>query len=299
MIYLIKGYGDNKVLLKIGFTEGLAERLKAYKTHTPDFELLKTREGDQELEQDLHYYFKEFKYNNEWLVFNQKIIDEFDKVQPRKRSLTRFPRRLARLVEKELKEFNLSDPGRDRTCYLRFRSDHLITKEDEIKGFVESFREYINRIPDNVLDFLNEFYKLKTCNKLKFLCIHDNFKFSNDEWEIALSEIPEFYRNVYIEVGPERCKALGYNYSRAKVEYETKFFNMDILRNELNLNFPIGLRITSSDAKNKLREIYNKLGYNKSPKATDLGNFFELKETKVKDKLSGKFTRGYEILKQK
>ena len=118
-------------LLKIGFTEGLVERLKAYKTHTPDFELLKTREGDQELEQDLHYYFKEFKYNNEWLVFNQKIIDEFDKVQPRKRSLTRFPRRLARLVEKELKEFNLSDPGRDRTCYLRFRSDHLITKEDE------------------------------------------------------------------------------------------------------------------------------------------------------------------------
>lgn len=299
MIYLIKGYGNNKVLLKIGFTDGLAERLKAYKTHTPDFELLKTREGDQELEQDLHYYFKEFKYNNEWLVFNQKIIDEFDKVQPRKRSLTRFPRRLARLVEKELKEFNLSDPGRDRTCYLRFRSDHLITKEDEVKGFVESFREYINRIPDNVLDFLNEFYKLKTCDKLKFLCIHDNFKFSSDEWEIALSEIPEFYRNIYLGLGPERCKALGYNYSRAKDDYEVKFFNMDILRNELNLNFPIGLRITSSDAKNKLREIYNKLGYNKSPKATDLGNFFELKETKVKDKLSGKFTRGYEILKQK
>ena len=254
MIYLIKGFGNNKVLLKIGFTEGLAERLKAYKTHTPDFELLKTREGDQELEQDLHHYFKEFKYNNEWLVFNQKIIDEFDKVQPRKRSLTRFPRRLARLVEKELKEFNLSDPGRDRTCYLRFRSDHLIIKEDEVKGFVEGFREYINRIPDNVLDFLNDFYKLKTCDKLKFLCIHDNFKFSSDEWEIALSEVPEFYRNVYIEVGPERCKALGYNYSRAKAEYEIKFFNTDLVKDNILQQFHVGDRLSNSEIKEKLEK---------------------------------------------
>ena len=198
-----------------------------------------------------------------------------------------------------MKEFNLSDPGRDRTCYLRFRSDHLITKEDEIKGFVESFREYINRIPDNVLDFLNEFYKLKTCNKLKFLCIHDNFKFSNDEWEIALSEIPEFYRNVYIEVGPERCKALGYNYSRAKAEYETKFFDVNLIKKEIFASFPIGLRITSSDAKSKLRDIYRKLGYKKTPKATDLGNYFELRETKVKDLSSGNFTRGIKILKLK
>lgn len=297
MIYLIKGYGDNKVLLKIGFTDGLVERLKAYKTHTPDFELLKTREGDQELEQDLHYYFKEFRYNNEWLVFNQKIIDEFDKVQPRKRSLTRFPRRLARLVEKELKEFNLSDPGRDRTCYLRFRSDHLITKEDEVKGFVENFREYINRIPDNVLDFLNEFYKLKTCDKLKFLCIHDNFKFSSDEWKIALSEIPEFYRNVYIEVGPERCKALGYNYSRAKAEYEIKFFNTDIVKDNILQQFHVGDRLSNSEIKGKIGEIYKKLGYKKTPKANALEEFFEIKYTKIKENNS--WVNGIEILKQK
>ena len=297
MIYLIKGYGDNKVLLKIGFTDGLVERLKAYKTHTPDFELLKTREGDQELEQDLHYYFKEFRYNNEWLVFNQKIIDEFDKVQPRKRSLTRFPRRLARLVEKELKEFNLSDPGRDRTCYLRFRSDHLITKEDEVKGFVENFREYINRIPDNVLDFLNEFYKLKTCDKLKFLCIHDNFKFSSDEWKIALSEIPEFYRNVYIEVGPERCKALGYNYSRAKAEYEIKFFNTDIVKDNILQQFHVGDRLSNSEIKGKIGGIYKKLGYKKTPKANALEEFFEIKYTKIKENNS--WVNGIEILKQK
>ena len=297
MIYLIKGYGNNKVLLKIGFTEGLVERLKAYKTHTPDFELLKTREGDQELEQDLHYYFKEFKYNNEWLVFNQKIIDEFDKVQPRKRSLTRFPRRLARLVEKELKEFNLSDPGRDRTCYLRFRSDHLITKEDEVKGFIEGFREYINRIPDNVLDFLNEFYKLKTCDKLKFLCIHDNFKFSSDEWEIALSEIPNFYRNVYIEVGPERCKALGYNYSRAKAEYETKLFNTDIVKDNILQQFHVGDRLSNSEIKGKIGEIYKKLGYKKTPKANALEEFFEIKYTKIKKNNS--WINGIKILKLK
>ena len=146
--------------------------------------------------------------------------------------------------------------------------------------------------------FVQKFNNLPTAERLKFLCTSGE-NFTTDEWEYIFSEIPNFYRNIYLGLGPERCKALGYNYSRAKDDYEVKFFNMDILRNELNLNFPIGLRITSSDAKNKLREIYNKLGYNKPPKATDLGNFFELKETKVKDKLSGKFTRGYEILKLK
>lgn len=146
--------------------------------------------------------------------------------------------------------------------------------------------------------FIQKFNSIPTVERLKFLCTSEE-NFTAEEWEYIFSEIPNFYRNIYLGLGPERCKALGYNYSRAKDDYEVKFFNMDILRNELNLNFPIGLRITSSDAKNKLREIYNKLGYNKPPKATDLGNFFELKETKVKDKLSGKFTRGYEILKQK
>lgn len=67
----------------------------------------------------------------------------------------------------------------------------------------------------------------------------------------------------------------------------------------MSINFPVGLRITSGDAKDKLRDIYRKLGYKKTPKATDLEKYFELKETRVKDQMSGKFTRGYEILKMK
>lgn len=147
--------------------------------------------------------------------------------------------------------------------------------------------------------FIDNFERISDFNKkLKYICTTDK-KFSNAEWEFIFSEIPNAFRNLFLGLGPERCKALGYNYTKALAEYDVKFFDMDLLRNELNLNFPIGLRITSSDAKSKLRDIYRKLGYKKTPKATDLGNYFELKETRVKDLSSGNFTRGYEILKQK
>lgn len=147
--------------------------------------------------------------------------------------------------------------------------------------------------------FIDDFERIGDFNKkLKYICTTDK-KFSNAEWEFIFSEIPNAFRNLFLGLGTDRCKALGYNYTKALAEYEVKFFDMDLLKNELNLSFPIGLRITSGDAKNRLRDIYRRLGYKKTPKATDLENYFELKETRVKDLSSGNFTRGYEILKQK
>ena len=147
--------------------------------------------------------------------------------------------------------------------------------------------------------FIDEFERINDFNKkLKFICTTDK-KFSNPEWEYIFAEIPNNFRNLFLGLGAERCKALGYSYTKALAEYEVKFFDTGLLRNELSINFPVGLRITSGDAKDKLRDIYRKLGYKKTPKATDLEKYFELKETRVKDQMSGKFTRGYEILKIK
>lgn len=143
--------------------------------------------------------------------------------------------------------------------------------------------------------FVQNFMALPTVKRLKYLCTTQE-QFTPEEWEYIFSEIPNFYRNVYLGLGPERCKALGYNYSRVKADYEAKFFDMNLIKKEIFASFPIGLKITSGEAKNKLRDIYKKYGYNKTPKATDLEEYFELKDTKAKDSETGKFTRGYEVI---
>ena len=86
MIYLIlsAGFKDNnpdqfEKRLKIGYTDNLENRLKAYLTTNPDFILLQTREGDTSLESYLHKKFEKYRYKDskEWFYYNQEIIDHF------------------------------------------------------------------------------------------------------------------------------------------------------------------------------------------------------------------------------
>lgn len=51
--------------------------------------------------------------------------------------------------------------------------------------------------------------------------------------------------------------------------------------------------------KEKLGEIYNSLGIQSSPKATDIENYFEVKKVQITNKETGKKDHGYLILKIK
>ena len=67
---------------------------------------------------------------------------------------------------------------------------------------------------------------------------------------------------------------------------------------KVNKIFIIGNRYSSKNIKSSLSELYKESNYKKTPKATDLEEWFEVKEVKVKDS-SGKWDRGYEIIKKK
>ena len=66
MLYLIKEYGKNKTYLKIGYTQNLEERLKAYNTHSAEFELVNSMEGGSELESFAHKLLAEYNIKGEW-----------------------------------------------------------------------------------------------------------------------------------------------------------------------------------------------------------------------------------------
>ena len=81
-------------------------------------------------------------------------------------------------------------------------------------------------------------------------------------------------------------------------EYSLRFFNTDKVKEEILSQFKVGDRMTSAEIKSQLGIIYRGLSYEKTPKATDLEEYFETRSIKLKDNTS-KCVNGFEILAQK
>ncbi len=156
-------------------------------------------------------------------------------------------------------------------------------------------------ISDNILAFVTYLDTLKSFyNKMKAIC---ESKYNEAERAIILEQVPLIYKNYYNYFGPSQLKANGYNITDLK-----KLLLSDKVEKDNNLSdiitesFSVGDRISLLEIKDRLRKIYNNIGdggYSKSPKASDLEKYFELKSVKVLNKETGKRDNGYEILSKK
>lgn len=137
-------------------------------------------------------------------------------------------------------------------------------------------------------------WKLKSTsnlsNKLKIIC------------EAGLNEIELDYifdqndvrlKRYYCVVGSERCRALGYHITKIEEEYQMSIkTDISILDKYIYSEFQEGEIYSRKKIKEILGEIYDKADYKKTPKATDLGNYFEISEVKLKG------DRGFKIIKK-
>ena len=163
MIYLIESFirsGDDHPLrcLKIGYAKDINDRMKAYKTYNPSIKLLKTREGEYDLENYLHKYFKRYELSdfNEWFIYSKKIIEEFEFVDiqeetitideyleyVRKEILRIIPKiyeslymKIPKLLEELEKEFNINSYGEE--IYSEFPKDLCKERIKFILKFLE------------------------------------------------------------------------------------------------------------------------------------------------------------------
>ena len=112
--------------------------------------------------------------------------------------------------------------------------------------------------------------------------------------------LPEIFTNYYTVLGSERIRALGYNITDMKREYEGVIGNQNIdIKSIILSSFNVGGRYTKTSIKEKLSSIYSSSGYSKTPKATDLENYFEVSVCRIPNKETGKRDAGYEIIKIK
>ena len=130
--------------------------------------------------------------------------------------------------------------------------------------------------------------------KLKYLCEYCE-KVGNLS---ILQHIEEKRFCEYINLlGLDVCRSLWYKISDLDKKLSILSFDITKIREELSNEFEVGKSYTKADIKEKLSDIYKKLGYKTSPKATDLGEYFEMKECLVNN--GTKRSGGFKILKEK
>jgi hypothetical protein len=156
--------------------------------------------------------------------------------------------------------------------------------------------------PDDIVNqevssFLKIYTGLTTIyDKLKLLC---EYGLSQDSINIVLGQISDSdeIKSYYLSITPSRLRALGYNVTRIKRELNIVTFSQELLEKSMYLEFKVGDRLSLSDIKVKLINIYESINYDRKAKATDLENYFEVKKCTIN--LPGKRVNGLEIINRK
>ena len=279
MIYLIQdAYIDENdnfhKVLKIGYTSNIDSRISQYTSHNFGFKLLKTREGDEELEKLLHYHFNKYlikeSHNREWFEYNDEIINEFEK------------------LEKEELSSKLSNFNKRRKVYEEKITDDLLLElcENDLDLFSE------------IRTFLNDFNINKNFERrIKSYCI---FLDKNNYLDLLkkISDIPKAFHMYYELLGHEGIRAKSYKEYALRNEVENKFQSPGI-KEAVLLVFQSGNKYTKKYIKERLQEIYNQININKTAKASDLEEYFELKPIKITNTQTKTRDAGFEIMQLK
>ena len=141
-------------------------------------------------------------------------------------------------------------------------------------------------VNQEVMYFFNKYDQLGTFKeKLRLLCEYD---MSDEARSIALEQIGEHdnIRSYYLTLKPERLRALSYDKTKIERELGVVVFSKELLVRTIFQNFKVGDRISTANAKIKLGQLYNSINYKATPKATDLDEYFNNKETKIIEILS-------------
>ena len=219
---------------------------------------------------------KTFNYKDDYVAVNHhsgsSIIPVFNKLM-----------QVAELRTFEIQEYDYKD---------RFAVLSRINQEYNISERKDKIDSTLNRFNHEFTTFID---------KMKYLCSQKE-NLSNEEYNTILSLVPMEYSNYIITLGVDKIKTWRYQRSDLDKEFK-KLSNQQGLENDviksILSSFKIGERDTKANIKERLGNIYNSLGYTKTPKASDIEEWFEVKSCQISNKATGKRDMGFEIVKKK
>ena len=334
MIYLIQSaaYVDNfstckEDILKIGYCgeDSKKARFNAYFTENPTRRTLYLIPGGTEQdEKNLHSHFQKFKksYGREWFSYSPEIL-EFFKSHTTKESLRTLKTKLDIKMKAKLREENPEvEIWVKAIMEVIYKDSDLIKKQEIFDDLLEDFlvnhenlQDYIqSRFPDfheeiekvykeltkslspKIQECLEKFNSIPTFpDKIKYLQTLDT-----DSLEPLLPQIPQKFGDYWKVFGFERMRALNFLEKEIKKEWDRLFSNF-LVKNDLQeriyQEFQVGKSYTKSFIKEKLREIYQEVGHQETPKASQIEEYFEIKDTKLS--LEGKREHGFKLINKK
>ena len=312
------------------------KRFDQYKLHNPTCKVLyEISNGTEDYEKRIQYKFKDLlypDYGREWFYYSEEIIDFFEDIQnngldivlnlPKGASnkstyltyrnkvkdilysIYGFYREENNIFPKE----SLEDTIKDYCNKLIVELGDKITVESEVLEYIK--KDFGDTLVDKYIEnnklfqssqeisrFMEEFSKLDTFKRrLRFFC---NYELSDIERNIILNQLGEHdnIRSYYTTLKPDRLKSLGYNRTYIERELGVVVFNKELLVKTIFQNFKIGDKIPNTDIKNILTNLYSSINYKATPKAIDLGEYFEVKKCKISN--NGKRLDGLELVSVK
>ena len=156
-------------------------------------------------------------------------------------------------------------------------------------------------VNQKVSEFLEQYQKLGTFKaKLRYLC---EFGFNDEVVSIVLDQIGEHdnIKSYYTALGPTRLKALGYNRYDIEKELGIVVFSQELLETTIYNEFKVGDKLTLASIKSRLEVLYKSINYDATPKAKDLENYFNVKESSARVEIDGvkKVVKIYNIISRK
>ena len=321
-------------LLKIGYCRDDREKVRTatYLTENPTIKTLYTiPEGTEQDEKNLHHHFRKYlKYGNEWFSYEQEILDFFT-THTTKESLEELDLHLsqnkliklqkernAKFLENKQKYINpiLHSLGDIEIIeYIKKQEelvevlDNLFLTSSDIDSYFRSNYPGIDfDIPEIISEkaqkILQEFDEQQYfTGKMKYL-----YSLNMDE-DLAKQVLDNIYDTSYSKyywtISAGRAGSLNYQSGKLEEEYQAITNPEDTsildtkLKNKIISTFSLNARYSKSSIKARLERIYTNLKYDKTPKANDLEQYFELKECKVLNSDTGKRDAGFEIIKIK
>jgi len=182
-----------------------------------------------------------------------------------------------------------------------------------IKRGIESIQSYYldasdsNRASDSLKDLLykfkEEYESLSNSFEVRMKCIynyHENYPQLFEQFGGMISTfIPRSYENYINTLGFGRMKANSFQEAEIIKEIRNKeYIETTKKTNIIDSLFTVGSKYSKVQIKEVLGNLYKESGITKTPKASDLEEYFELKSIKIKNS-DGKWEHGFEILKKK
>ena len=250
-------------------------------------------------------------YINEKIVKTKALLEVYDDAK----QANKFA-----LAEKYEKDANASKYKDDYVSVNRHAGSNLVpvfnnlVHISEIRSYEVQQIDYKDRF--SVFSALNEkrvdsslseklndevtyFNKQKTSiDKFKFIVDLSERSDITEQMMLSFLEmIPVKYKEYYILLGPDRIKANSYQESKLKQEWiniNTPQKEDEQMINEIYNLFEIGKRYIKADIKNTFKQLYTKYNYQKTAKAIDIEDYFNVKSILTPDK-----KHGFEILSKK